>query len=79
MSDRTDLYNSPFDGDHAFVSGMVDAMTAEDVKGWLTDRLKNCHNQAARREGKDREGWLEDAAFFAAAIGLIDWTVDNRN
>jgi hypothetical protein len=65
--------------DHTFVNRMVDAMTAADVREWLNERLLNCHRHASAKTGKEREGWLEDAAFFAAAIGLIDWTVDNRN
>lgn len=77
MSDSIEAYNSQ--DAHAFVCKMVDAMTAADVKAWLNERLKNCHRQAKARSGEDRMGWLEDASFFAAAIGLIDWTVDNRN
>lgn len=64
---------------HQFVMQMVDVMTAADVKGWLEERLSNCHRHARRNTGKVREGWLEDAAFFTAAIGLIDWTADNRS
>ena len=65
--------------DRVFVKRMIEAMSAADVKAWLEERNANCHRHARTKTGKDREGWLEDAAFFAAAIGLIDWTVENRN
>ena len=63
---------------HEVVSRKIDAMSAADVKAWLQERNANCHRLAANKTGKDREGWLEDAAYFAAAIGLIDWTVENQ-
>lgn len=53
---------------------MIDAMNADDVRGWLEERLANCLRLAQVKTGDDRVEWLRDAAYFAAAIGMIDWT-----
>jgi hypothetical protein len=87
MGDPSDMsIGSPNDRSHAdeidgreFVNRMIDAMAATDVKVWLEERRDNCIRISRTKSGHDRQGWLEDAAFFSAAIGLIDWTADNRS
>jgi hypothetical protein len=42
------------------------------VHAWLTARLKNCQRIAQTKTGQDRDAWLMNAAFIAAAIGLLE-------
>jgi hypothetical protein len=49
-------------------------MNRDEVVTWLTERLENCQNIAATKDGKDRDGWLEDASCFANAIRLLTET-----
>lgn len=58
----------------------IAALNSAMVLEWLNDRLSNCHRHAAgNKSASDREGWLVDAAFFAAALGLIDWSAAEKS
>lgn len=58
---------------HEIVAAKIDAFTALQVRDWLRERHANCHRHA-KMNPIHRDDWLDDAAYFAAAIGLIDWT-----
>lgn len=38
---------------------------------WLEERFENCLRISEEKTGKDRDGWLEDAAYFAKTIAII--------
>src|SRR5574337_1452485 len=38
-----------------------------DLNAWLEERAANCRRIADGKQGEDRAGWLEDAAYFDAA------------
>lgn len=54
---------------------------------WLTERHANCLRIAKQKAGADRDGWLDDARHFAAAIAFLspsprtyereEWSIDN--
>lgn len=62
------------DLDRAFIDRTIESLDPAKIRSWLVDRQANCLRRARNRTGADREGWLEDYAYFSAAIGMIDWT-----
>ena len=38
---------------------------------WLKEREANARAIAQRKVGEDRDGWLEDAAYFKAAASIV--------
>jgi hypothetical protein len=47
-------------------------LDAPSVIEWLRERYDNCVRIAAQKNGDDQIGWLVDAAYFRAAIEIID-------
>lgn len=43
-----------------------------DLTAWVRERLDNCQRIAVTKEGSDRDGWLEDAAYFAAILDALE-------
>jgi hypothetical protein len=64
--------------DRDIVNRKIESLTPPEVRQWLNERLANCYRIAATKRGADREGWLEDAAYFAAAMGMVEWSEIER-
>ena len=60
--------------DREIVNRKIESLTPALVRQWLGERLENCQRIARSKSGADREGWLEDAAHFAAAMGMVEWS-----
>ena len=43
---------------------------------WLKDRELNCRRLASGKTGSDRDGWIEDAEHFQAALAEIERLAD---
>src|SRR5574337_1608527 len=55
---------------HGLMRQLGAAVTTEkkmDLNAWLEERAANCRRIADGKQGEDRAGWLEDAAYFDAA------------
>ena len=39
---------------------------------WLRERYENCLRHARQKPGWDRDGWLEDAAYFKEALDRLN-------
>jgi hypothetical protein len=53
-------------------------MNTDDIKlslcEWLAEREENALRIALGKRGSDKDGWLEDAAYFRAAYSAINDT-----
>ncbi len=45
--------------------------TASIIVEWLMERRANCERLASVKTGEDHEGWLDDAARFAAEVKIV--------
>lgn len=48
----------------------------KDLLPWLRDREANCLRLAKLKVGEDRQGWLEDAAYFKLAVVALEKKLD---
>lgn len=64
--------------DREIINRKIESLTPPLVRQWLSERLANCQRIAVSKTGADREGWLDDAAYFAAAMGLVEWSEIER-
>lgn len=44
---------------------------AVDVYLWIYERLQNSLSIAEQKQGDDRASWLEDAAYYRAALAML--------
>jgi hypothetical protein len=41
------------------------------LEHWVAERLRNSLDLAEIKEGEDRDGWIEDARYWAALLGRL--------
>ncbi len=46
-------------------------MTKLSLIDWLSERQANCMRISSGKIGDEREGWLDDAAYFASAVAAL--------
>jgi hypothetical protein len=44
----------------------------QSVSDWIDERYENCLRIASLKSGDEKDGWLEDAAYFAEIKRLIN-------
>lgn len=52
-------------------SGSVARLPAISVLEWARERLANTYRLAAEKTGTDRDGWLEDAAYWREIVKAL--------
>lgn len=57
--------------DMEYFNKFLAVIRPDDVRGWFQERYENSLRIAATKADTDRRGWLEDAAFYAAALELL--------
>jgi len=45
---------------------------------WVLDRYENCVRLAQAKRGKDRNGWLEDAAYFREILKVLQLAAERQ-
>ncbi len=64
-------FDSPIEIGFCGAVPMTDNLSCDEIIEWLEDRARNCRRIAALKDGKDAEGWLDDARYLDAAIGFV--------
>lgn len=59
------------DVEHKNEQTQIGVPSRAEILAWMTERWENCLRIAAYKTGVDRQGWLEDATYFSAAIGEL--------
>lgn len=58
--------------DIEYLGKFTNEIRPDEARDWIKERMANCLRIAKMKEGTDRRGWLEDAAFFAVVISMLD-------
>lgn len=61
----------PLRDDEIKIKELENIVVPTSLTSWLRERLQNCLRIAALKDGEEKQGWLEDAAYFRLAINAI--------